>query len=92
MLESRLPENLDRRAHKAALRVAELNTALEFARKAANCLVHRPNQLCAPDPGTVQMLSIAVRLLRVELEDARRLEQSAARIADESHGLRPEAV
>ena len=86
-IEKNLPSNLDRTAHKAGLRLAELNTSLEFARKALTCLENRQNQLCAPDSSTVQHLNTSIRLLRVEIEDARRLEEAAARIADEAYCL-----
>jgi len=85
VIERNLPQNLDRTALKAGLRLAQLNNALEFARKASGYLNDRSNQLCAPDSSTVLALNTAIRLLRVEVEDARRLEESAARIADESH-------
>jgi hypothetical protein len=83
-LEQTLPQNLDQRAHKAARRVGELNTALEYAKNARAMLHHRTNQMCAPDPSTVMALNTAVRLLMVELAEAKRLEESAARIADEA--------
>lgn len=84
-IERNLPNNLDQKAHRAARRVAELNTALEFARKAESALLVTGNRMCAPDPSTVTALRTSVRLLQLELLDARRLEESAAQIADEAH-------
>ena len=84
-VERNLPTNLDQAAHKAARRVAEIGTALEFVKKAEAVLHNRANRICAPDPSTVNALRTSARLLQVELFDASRLEESAARIADEAY-------
>ncbi len=86
MIERTLPANMDSTAHKASRRLAELNTALEFARKAEELVRQQSNRVVAPDPSTLPALRTAVRLLEAEVADARRMEEGAVNAAERARG------
>jgi hypothetical protein len=86
MLERTLLENMDATADKASRRVAEINTALDFARNAETQVLMTQNRVIAPDKSTLVALRTCVRLLEAELADALRMEEGAINAAERAHG------
>lgn len=72
MSERNLPENKKRYLAKAARRLEELEQALEHLRKADSLVRAWQNRQCAVDDTTLLYLRTAERMVRVEVEDARR--------------------
>jgi hypothetical protein len=86
MIERTLLENMDRTAHKASRRLVEITTALEFARKAEELVRSHENRVIAPDESTLSALHTCVRLLQMELADARTMEEGAINAAERARG------
>jgi len=83
--EGKLPrhkvETIDR-AQRQSRRVAECSTALDFVRAAETEILKHHNRSAAPDSSTLASLRTTVRLLEMELIDARRLEEAANEYAE----------
>lgn len=84
MSERNLPENKKRYLAKAARRLEELEQALEHLRKADGLVRAWQNRLYEVDDTTLLYLRTAERMVRVEVEDARRHVAAAERASADS--------